>query len=254
MPEPPRPPTYTPEEAAEILKRALKQQSMKDQGLSHDELVEMAAEVGIDRGALETATADVVEARAGELARQTEARELSEERARLLNRFVSSLIVYIIVNVLLYLIDTRFTHGTWYFWVLLGWGIGIAFQVRSVFFPQASLANRKRHEQRRALKAARRAEREARRQRFAQVFAPSQNHAAQAAQARNEFETAVQTGVAALLQVAARKNPRACRARAESTVRAHEGGAEREASPRLQVCSCRLSSRPLYGSSRARLN
>ena len=48
-------PTYTPEEAAEILKRALKQQSMKDQGLSHDELVEMAAEVGIDRGALETA-------------------------------------------------------------------------------------------------------------------------------------------------------------------------------------------------------
>ena len=74
MPEPPRPPTYTPEEAAEILKRALKQQSMKEQGLSHQDLVEMAAEVGIDQGALETATGDVVQARAGELARQTEAR------------------------------------------------------------------------------------------------------------------------------------------------------------------------------------
>jgi len=202
MPEPPRPPTYTPEEAAEILKRALKQQSMKDQGLSHDELVEMAAEVGIDRAALETATADVVEALAGELARQTEARELSEERARLLNRFVWSLLIYIVVNAALFFIDK---NHTWFFWVLLGWGIGIAFQVRSVFFQQASLANRKRHEQRRALKAARRAEREARRQRFAQVFAPNHNHAAQAAQARNEFEAAVQTGVAALLQVAARK-------------------------------------------------
>ena len=100
----------------------------------------------------------------------------------------------------------RFTHGTWYFWVLLGWGVGIAFQVRSVVFPQASLERRKRHEQRRALKDARRAEREARRQRFAKVFgAHDGNPALHAAQARNEFETAVQTGVAALLQVAARK-------------------------------------------------
>jgi len=206
MPEPPRPPTYTPEEAAEILKRALKQQSMKEQGLSHQDLIEMAAEVGIDQGALETATSDVVQARAGELARQTEARELAEERARLLNRFVPSLLAYIVVNVLLFFIDMRFTHGTWYFWVLLGWGIGIAFQVRSVFFPQASLERRKRHEQRRALKAARRAEREERRQRFARVFgAHDGNPALNAAQARNEFETAVQSGVAALLQVAARK-------------------------------------------------
>jgi len=101
MPDPPRP-TYTPEEAAEILKRALKQQSMKDQGLTHDELVEMAAEVGIDRGALEAATADVTEARASELARQSEARDLSEERARLLGRFMSSLLVYVVVNLILF--------------------------------------------------------------------------------------------------------------------------------------------------------
>jgi 2TM domain len=204
MPEPP-PPTYTPEEAAEILKRALKQQSMKDQGLTHQDLVEMAAEVGIDRGALETATADVVGARADELARQTEARELAEERARLFNRFVSSLLVYVLVNTLLYLIDRKFTHGTWFYWVLFGWGIGLAFQLRSVFFPRASLESRKRHELRRAMKAERRAARHARRQRIAQVFGAGQSHAAHAAQARNEFEAAVQTGVAALMQAAARK-------------------------------------------------
>jgi hypothetical protein len=205
MPDPPRQ-TYTPEEAAEILKRALKQQSMKDQGLTHDELVEMAAEVGIDRGALEAATQDVTEARAGELARQAEARELSEERARLFNRFVSSLLVYVIVNALLYFIDMRFTHGTWFFWVLLGWGIGLALQLRSVLFPQGSLQSRKRRELRRAMKAERRAARHARRQRVAQIFgADVSAHAVDAVQARAEFETAVQTGVAALMQAAARK-------------------------------------------------
>jgi hypothetical protein len=205
MPEPPSP-TYTPEEAAEILKRALKQQSMKDQGLTHQELVEMAAEVGIDRGALEAATADVTEARAGELARQSEARELSEERARLFNRFASSLLVYVVVNVLFYFIDMRFTHGTWFFWVLFGWGIGLAFQLRAVFFPRASLESRKRHELRRAAKLERRAARHARRQRIAQVFGGhGSTHVVDAAQARNEFEAAVQTGVAALMQAAARK-------------------------------------------------
>jgi hypothetical protein len=209
MPEPPRP-TYTPEEAAEILKRALKQQSMKDQGLTHEELVEMAAEVGIDRSALEAATADVAETRAGELTRQTEARELAQERAHLFNRFVSSLLVYLLVNVLLYLIDMRFTHGTWFFYVLIGWGIGLAFQLRAVFFPQGSLERRKRRELRRAMKDERRAlkeqRRNARRRQFAQVFgADMHDHVDHAARARNEFETAVQAGVAALMQAAARK-------------------------------------------------
>ncbi len=205
MPDPSRP-TYTAEEAAEILKRALKQQSLKEQGLTHDELVEMAAEVGIDRGALEAATADVTEARASELARQSEARELGEERGRLLNRFVSSLLVYILVNTLLYVIDRQFSHGTWFYWVLVGWGVGLAFQLRAVFSPRASLESRRRHELRRAAKLDRRASRQARHQRIAQVFgghAPP--HVAHAAQARNEFEAAVQTGVAALLQAAARK-------------------------------------------------
>jgi hypothetical protein len=74
-----------------------------------------------------------------------------------------------------------------------------------VFFPRASLESRKRHELRRAMKAERRAARHARRQRIAQIFGAGQSHAAHAAQARSEFETAVQTGVAALMQAAARK-------------------------------------------------
>jgi len=56
------------------------------------------------------------------------------------------------------------------------------------------------------MKRERRAAREARRQRFAQIFnADGSKHADQAVRARNEFEAAVQTGVAALMQAAARK-------------------------------------------------
>jgi hypothetical protein len=204
MPEPPRP-TYTAEEAAEILKRALKQQSVKEQGLSHDELVEMAAEVGIPREALEDATAHVGEERAAELERQSQARELAEERTRLFNRFVSSLLVYIVVNSILYFVDRRFTGGTWFYFVLLGWGIGLLFQLRSVLFPQGSLLRRRRREARLAAKSERRALRDARRQRMLKAFTSPVHAQHELETGAREFESAVQAGVAALLQVAARK-------------------------------------------------
>ena len=87
MAEPPRR-TYSQEEVTEILKRALRQQSLRNNQLSHDELVEMANEVGIDRDSLDAATADLAQTRQTELVQHDEARELAEERTRRFNRFV----------------------------------------------------------------------------------------------------------------------------------------------------------------------
>ena len=230
MSEPPSKRTYSQEEVTEILKRAMKQQSLQNQGLSHEELVEMAGEVGIDRAAVESATAELVETRADQLARQEEANELAAERSRLFNGFVSSLLFYVVIGGMLYFIDRRFTGGTWFYWVLLGWGIALLFRLRSLLFPQRSLARRKARELKHARREERRALRHARRQQLRQSFGldghvevnrlgaernreefeaelharhPSVEAAVNAG--AREFETAVQAGVAALLNVAARK-------------------------------------------------
>jgi hypothetical protein len=235
MPEPPPKRTYTQEEVTEILKRAMKQQNLQKDGLSHEELVEMAGEVGIDRAALESATAELVETKAGELARQDDARALAAERTRLFTRFVASLFFYLVVCGALYFIDTRFTGGTWYFWPALAWGIALLFRLNSVFFPQRSLERRRARELKRAQKEERRALRQERTRRLRLSFGldgydelhrlktekqrhefegsahghPSQRHPSDVEAAVNagarEFETAVQAGVAALLNVAARK-------------------------------------------------
>jgi len=195
--------TYSQQEVTEILKRAMRQQSLRAEVLSHDELVEMANEVGIDRDALEAATVDLAQTRAGELARHDEVRELAEERARRFSRFVSSLFTFSIIGAFLYFVDKRSSGGTWFYWPVAGFGIALAFQLRSVFFPHEGLERRRRREWKRDRKLARWAEREERRRGFGSgaVHPPSEVVHAGA----KEFEAAVQAGVAALLTVATRK-------------------------------------------------
>jgi hypothetical protein len=230
MPEPPSKRTYTQEEVTEILKRAMKQQSMQKQGLSHEELVEMANEVGIDRAAVESATAELVETRADELARQEQETELAQQRSRLFNGFVSSLLFYLVLCGALFFIDTKFTGGQWYYWPALGCAIALVMQLRSVLFPQRSILRRKARERKRAQHEERRALRRARQRQLRQAFGldphiemsgpeaiasraaleaemhERRGHVEAAINAgAREFETAVQAGVAALLNVAARK-------------------------------------------------
>jgi hypothetical protein len=203
--------TYTQEEVTEILKRALRQQSLRGDQLSHDELVEMAGEVGIDREALEAATADLAQTREAELVKHDEARELAEERTRRIARFASSLFTYLVVGVFLYFVDMKTSGGTWYYWPVAGFGIALAFQLRGIFFPQEGLERRRRHELKEARRRERRAARDAWRNRVRAGFTPFPlaSHSPPAAEAINhgakEFEAAVQAGVAALLTVAARK-------------------------------------------------
>jgi 2TM domain len=197
--------TYSQDEVTEILKRALKAQSLRNKVLSHDELVEMAAEIGIDKDALDSATAELAQTKADDLVRQNEAAELATERARLFAHFVWSLATYLAVNTALFFVDIHFTGGTWYYWVLLGWGIGLLFQLRSVLLPHASLARRQRKEARRRERLERRAARAEARRRILGTFTSGADAARELTHGAKEFENAVQAGVAAMLGVAARK-------------------------------------------------
>jgi hypothetical protein len=211
--------TYSQEEVTEILKRAMRQQSLRTEVLSHDELLEMADEVGIDRGAVDAATADLVQTRAGDLARKSEAGELAEERARRFNRFVSSLFTFLIIGVVLYLVDRRSGGASWWQWPIAGFGIALAFQLRGVFFPHEGLERRRRREWKHERRRARWAEREERRLGRTRGSLEPRSPAAVQAGAK-EFEAAVQAGVAALLTVAARK------------LQAHADHAAQESEPR----------------------
>lgn len=189
---------YTQEEVNEIIRRALGTQAIDERVLSHAELVEIAAESGIEREALERATAELAQARTQELARQVESRAIAAERTVQLKRFGASAVSYSILNGFLYLIASRFTGGTWYVWPLLGSGALLALQVRHVIFPYDRVLRNRRREEKRRERERRRAARAAWKHK---VFEGGDV----VAQGAKEFETVVQSGVTALLKIAARK-------------------------------------------------
>jgi heme exporter protein D len=189
---------YTQEEVNEIIRRALGAQAIDERVLSHAELVEIAAESGIEREALERATAELAQARTQELARQVESRAIAAERTVQLKRFGASVVSYSILNGFLYLIASRFTGGTWYVWPLLGSGALLALQVRHVIFPHDKILRNQRREEKRRERERRRAARAAWKHK---VFEGGDV----VAQGAKEFETVVQSGVTALLKIAARK-------------------------------------------------
>jgi hypothetical protein len=203
MPTDTAPRTYTEKEVTEILKRAMAQ-GLSTEGLSHDDLVEMARELDIDQGALEAACQEVARGKEHDLKRRAERDELSAERARCLQRFFSSLVTYAVISAGLFFVNVRFVHGEWFFWVLAFFGVMLLFKLRSVVSPEASLEKRKRRELRRQQREQRRLEREQWRARMRAAWTPSARPEA-IEQSAKQFEVAVQNGVAALLNLAARK-------------------------------------------------
>jgi hypothetical protein len=182
---------YTQEEINEIIKRALGEQTRNERALSHSELVEIAAEAGIEREALERATAELAQAHTHELAQRDEFREIAAERTVQLKRFGASAVSFSLLNGFLYFIDGHFTGGSWYFWPLLASGALLAMQVRHVIFPYDKILRRRRSDESRFA-------REAWKRRLFEGGTT-------VAQGAKEFETAVQSGVAALLRIATRK-------------------------------------------------
>ena len=117
---------YSQEEVNRIIRRALKLK--QEDTISHQDLIATAREIGIDAKILETAI-------------EQERQEFKKEqirRSRLKRRkvgFYSHLWSYLIVNGALLLIN-NFTPGPWWFqWSVLGWGIGLAFHFKAIYFP-----------------------------------------------------------------------------------------------------------------------
>ncbi|MFC1863451.1 2TM domain-containing protein [Thermodesulfobacteriota bacterium] len=117
---------YKSDEVDRIIRRAL--QLKRDEMISHDDLVDMAKELGLDSQTLETA-----------IEQEQQAFDyLKTRKVRIIRRkakFHRHLWSYIIVMGALILINI-FTPGPWWFqWPVLGWGIGLALHFRAAYFP-----------------------------------------------------------------------------------------------------------------------
>jgi hypothetical protein len=117
---------YNQDEVNRIIRRALKIQN--EDTISHEDLIETARAIGLDPQIVEDAI-------------EQEQREFKKEKIRqawLKRRkmgFYSHLSSYLIINTVLLLIN-NFTPGPWWFqWSVLGWGIGLAFHFKALFFP-----------------------------------------------------------------------------------------------------------------------
>lgn len=191
-------PTYSQAEINEIIRRALDKQSEHEGHLGHDDLVAIADEVGIDRESLERATTELAQTRVSRLSRQDEAKEIAEERKIQLKRFGATLLSHAIMNGVFYYIDTRFFSGGWFKWPLLGSAILLTLRLRHVIAPYDKLSRRRKKEEQLREREQRRAARAAWKNRlFSEVQSSSEN--------AKEFEKVVQSGVAALLEIASRK-------------------------------------------------
>jgi hypothetical protein len=189
-------PSYTQEQVNEILRRALSRDAGRETVLSHDDLVDIATEAGIDRAALDQAIADLAQEHVHELARRDEASEIAEERKVQLKRFTASLVSHAALNAFLYLMATRVLGGSWWVWPLLGSGALLALKLRNVFYPYDKVLRRRTRERRqreRESRAALRAEWGNR------ILGRGPKPDVKA------FEAVVQKGVSALLAIAERK-------------------------------------------------
>ena len=191
-------PTYSQAEVNEIIRRALDKQTEREGHLDHDDLVAIADEVGIDRESLERATADLAQTRDSRLSRQDEAKEIAEERRIQLKRFGATLLSHAVMNAVFFTIDTQFFGGVWFKWPLLGSAIMLTFRLRGVLAPHDKLLRRRRKEERKREREQRRAAFKDLKQRLISEVTGSNDNA-------KEFEKVVQSGVAMLLDIAARK-------------------------------------------------
>jgi hypothetical protein len=118
---------YKADEVTRILKRALRPK--QSDTITHQELLEIARELGI---ASDTLDAAITQERAG--------MDLEEARKKWLrfrrSGFNPHLWSYIIIIVALFLIDLFSPGGWWFQWPMLGWGIGLALHFRNPYFPQ----------------------------------------------------------------------------------------------------------------------
>lgn len=173
--------TYTDDEVRAIIDRALRTDLNRQ--VTHEELVAVAAEVGLSREAVERAAREVQASREIEAARQ----RVLRARRRGLWSHVST---YLIVNLFLFAINFLTSPGEWWaLFPILGWGLGVVFHMRSALSNEVS--DRELAKAQRKLRAERR------------LLEPSVSTAPGLSASTDELSAAIQDRVGRILAKAA---------------------------------------------------
>jgi hypothetical protein len=135
---------YTTDDVNRIIRRALKID--RAETVSHEELLEMARELGIHPGKLKEA----IKLEAAAMEKQ---RIRSDYLKRAQAAFKAKFWGFIILNTFLFIIDCLTPGGWWFQWPLLGTGLSLAFFFRSAYFPtqeriEAAIRRRERRKNR----------------------------------------------------------------------------------------------------------
>ena len=120
---------YDNDEINRIIRRALKLEN--EDTISHQDLIDTARDIGLDPQIVETAIEQEQQA-----TKKEKIRKVWLKRRRV--GFYSHLWSYLSVNATLLIINI-FTPGPWWFqWSVFGWGIGLAFHFKAIFFPNGN--------------------------------------------------------------------------------------------------------------------
>ncbi len=193
--------TYDDDEVREILHRALTEED--DAGLTHAELADIAAEVGVSTADLEAAAASVRSERE-ERSEEDEARAvLAKKTSRRRRGFLRHALTWAVVSTGLFLLDSVVPGSSWWFFPAIGWGIAVALQGVGVFLrdEDADLDREIKRLRRKKI----RLEREAAQRAKAAKRKKRKKGGDVLAVAEAAFEDAIDRGLALLLQKAAEK-------------------------------------------------
>lgn len=120
----------------DIFRRALRRQVRPSEHVTYEEMLEAAREMGIGEEAFAAAVAEYDEDGALDRARRT---WLAKRR----HQFLEHLRAYLIVNAACFLLDILLSGGVWFYYVMIGWGIGLAFDASDTFWPNPETVERR---------------------------------------------------------------------------------------------------------------
>ena len=186
---------YSREEAEEILRRAAEQDA--GDGVSHEDLLAAASEVGIDASSLEAAAAELAKER------ESGARDIAIRKV-LRADFSQSLTRFVGINALVLAINVLTGGAWWFYWVTLGTGIFLFGTAVRNFMPgERQLLKASNKLDKRERRQRRKLEREARKQAYRERKSGGGDQKSGRSGAEAEFERVVEAGVQALLRSAA---------------------------------------------------
>lgn len=156
--------TFNPDEVRQILELAIERESASGEGMTRKELVAAGRELGV--GSEQIDHAIVALQRRGPLVE-----ELARVEERRMRRLQSHAITFALVNLMLFGINVLVGGPWWFFWPLLGWGLGLALQAKAAWLPDRERDARKAEQRlvRREQKALRAARRELRQQKLEEI-------------------------------------------------------------------------------------